>query len=91
MLQKANFLYSDLVSHRIYKMKQKRWQKLDHLNVSKVLGLAYNLGYIPTLVLPFYSQGDVLRFLKDKTDNDKLPTVNSLLHLTTPALNGPFI
>jgi len=33
---------------------------------------------MPALVLPFYSQGDVLRFLKGKNDVERLPTVKEI-------------
>lgn len=40
------------------------WRNLQHENVAKLLGLAFNVGNMPSLVLPFYPSGNVMEYIK---------------------------
>jgi len=54
------------------------WQDLHHPNVSEFLGLAYNFGYMPSLILPFYGNGNVVGYVKEKNDEAKLDMVKQI-------------
>jgi serine/threonine protein kinase len=54
------------------------WQRLRHPNVSEFYGLAFSFGYMPALILQFYSQGNVVEFCKGKKGEDKLDMVRQI-------------
>ena len=51
------------------------WQHLKHPNVSEFYGLAFNFGYMPALILPFYSNGNVVEYVSQKNEETKLNMV----------------
>jgi O-antigen/teichoic acid export membrane protein len=51
------------------------WQHLQHPNVAEFFGLAFSFGYMPALILPFYGNGTVIEFVKEKDDQVKLDMV----------------
>jgi len=50
------------------------WFHFHHPNVSQFLGLSFHHTYMPSLVLPFYPNGNIIRYLDKtkKSDNHKL-------------------
>lgn len=53
-------------------------QSLDHPNIVPVLGLKYNYGPVPLLVLPYFAHGDIVSHLikhPDKKEKDKIMLV----------------
>jgi hypothetical protein len=57
-------------------------QSLDHPNVGSVLGLSNSDGPVPLLVLPLFSNGNIVRYLKrnsGKTDKEKIELVRTCL------------
>jgi hypothetical protein len=57
------------------------WQDLEHPNVSEFFGLAFNFGYMPALILPFYGNGTVIEYVKDKDNETKLNMVSVFVSL----------
>ena len=51
------------------------WQYLKHPNVSEFYGLAFNFGYMPALILPFYGNATVVDYVKEKDEEIKLDMV----------------
>jgi serine/threonine protein kinase len=51
------------------------WRCLEHSNVSEFYGLAFSFGYMPALILPFYSNGNVVEYVREKGDEAKLDMV----------------
>lgn len=68
------FQFSLVTSQRLQKGASV-WQSLDHSNVSEFYGLAFNFGYMPALILPFYSNGNVVEYVKNKDHEAKLHMV----------------
>ena len=57
-------------------------QKFDHANVGHVFGLSDGHGPLPLLVLPHFSNGNVIDYLKSnpgKTDEEKTELVRAYL------------
>ena len=52
------------------------WQYLEHPNVSEFLGLAFNFGYMPALILPVYGNGTVMEYVKEKDNETRLDMVS---------------
>ena len=68
-----------------------RWQDLHHPNVSEFLGLAYDFGYMPALILPFYGNGNVVGYVKEKNDETKLDMVLVFVSLNCNTLDKTII
>ena len=52
----------------------------EHPNVGGILGLSNSDGPVPFLVLPYFSNGDIIRYLKQnagKTDDEKIELVRT--------------
>jgi hypothetical protein len=49
---------------------------LNHPNVSEFYGLAFNFGYMPALILPFYENGNVVEYVREKDGEAKLDMVS---------------
>lgn len=54
------------------------WQYLKHPNVSEFYGLAFNFGYMPALILPFYGNATVVEYVKEKDNEIKLDMVKQI-------------
>jgi serine/threonine protein kinase len=54
------------------------WQHLKHPNVSEFYGLAFNFGYMPALILPFYGNGTVVEYLKERSNEARLAMVRQI-------------
>jgi serine/threonine protein kinase len=54
------------------------WQHLQHPNVSEFLGLVSNFVDVPALILPFYGNGTVVDYVKDKDNETKLDMVGQI-------------
>ena len=52
------------------------WRRLEHPNVSEFHGLSFNFGYMPALVLPFYGNGNVVEYVRQKDNDMKLDMVS---------------
>jgi len=54
--------------------RAKVWFHFNHSSVSQFLGLSFHHTYMPSLVLPFYPNGNVIQYLDktEKSDNHKL-------------------
>jgi hypothetical protein len=68
------FQTSLLVAQRL-ENNARRWQNLKHPNVSEFFGLAFNFGYMPALILPFYGNVNVVEYVMGKNDEVKLHMV----------------
>jgi len=55
-----------------------KWLQLQHPNVSEFFGLAYNFGYMPALILPFYGNGTVIEYVMHKNDEARLDMVRQI-------------
>jgi serine/threonine protein kinase len=54
------------------------WRRLQHPNVAQFYGLAFSFGYMPALILPFYSNGGVVEYVRGKNDRSKLDMVRQI-------------
>jgi serine/threonine protein kinase len=54
------------------------WRSLEHPNVSEFYGLAFNFGYMPALILPFYGHGNVVDYVRNKDNTAKLDMVKQI-------------
>ncbi|KIM75589.1 hypothetical protein PILCRDRAFT_78699 [Piloderma croceum F 1598] len=54
------------------------WHHLKHPNVSEFYGIAFNLGYMPALILPFYSNGTVIEYVREKGNESRLDMVKQI-------------
>jgi len=54
------------------------WHHLQHQNVSEFYGIAFNFGYMPALILPFYSNGTVVEYANKKDDEAKKDLVRQI-------------
>ena len=70
----VNSSCSDLITQRLER-EAHVWQYLDHPNVSEFLGLAFNFGYMPALILPVYGNGTVMEYVKEKDIETRLDMV----------------
>ena len=59
------------------------WSQLDHPNIMPFYGVCYGLGpeSAPSLVSPFFSNGDLAGYLNNNPNADKMVLVSSYLHL----------
>jgi hypothetical protein len=57
------------------------WCALKHPNVTDFLGLSYEVPFLPALILPHYSNGNSLDFVKRETNPDVLKLVRIRLVL----------
>lgn len=55
------------------------WRRLEHPNVSEFYGLAFNFGYMPALILPYYGNGNVVDYVREKNSGAKLDMVSLFL------------
>jgi hypothetical protein len=56
-------------------------RSFEHPNVGGIFGLINGYGPVPHLVLPYFSNGDIIRYLKrnpGKTDGEKIELVRTL-------------
>jgi hypothetical protein len=56
-------------------------RSFEHPNVGGILGLIDGYGPVPHLVLPYFFNGDIIRYLKQnsgKTDGEKIELVRTL-------------
>lgn len=54
------------------------WQDLQHPNVAEFIGLAFNFGYMPALILSFYGNGTVVEYVKEKDNEARLDMVKQI-------------
>jgi len=54
------------------------WRRLEHPNVSEFYGLAFNFGYMPALILPYYGNGNVVDYVREKNSGAKLDMVKQI-------------
>jgi len=54
------------------------WHHLQHRNVSEFYGIAFNFGYMPALILPFYGNGTVVDYANKKDDETKKDLVRQI-------------
>ena len=52
------------------------WQRCDHVNIVPFLGLLRREGNIPSLVIPYYENTDVMRYLRQNPTADRLMLVS---------------
>ena len=65
-----------LLSQRLLK-RLDDWQSCEHVNIVPFLGLLHREGHIPSLVIPYYENGDVIRYLKRNPTADRLQLVSN--------------
>jgi len=71
---------SDFLTKFTERLKQEArvWQHLKHQNITEFYGLAFNFGYMPALILPFYGKGTVVEYVKGKDNKFKLDAVRQI-------------
>lgn len=57
------------------------WKCCEHLNVVPLLGLLPREGNIPSLIIPYYENSDVVRYLRRNPAADRLQLVSNYLML----------
>lgn len=55
------------------------WKRCEHVNIVPFLGLLHREGNIPSLVIPYYKDTDVLSYLRHNPTADKLLLVSNYL------------
>jgi len=58
------------------------WKKLQHENIARFHGLAFNCGIMPALVLDYYPNGNINDFIKQRglKDHAKLSLIKQIAH-----------
>lgn len=67
------------------------WEYLEHPNVSEFFGLAFNVGSMPALILPFYGNGTVVQYVKEKDDQARLDMVFAFHSLDSDSSDKHYI
>lgn len=54
------------------------WSNLAHPNIAPFLGISYDLGRpgMPSIVYPYYPNGNIMDFLKNRSHVNKIDLVN---------------
>jgi len=68
--------FSEKLNQRLHE-HGKVWRRFDHPNVAHFYGLAFNCGNMPALILTFYSNGNIMEYLK-ASDASKLILIQEI-------------
>ena len=67
----SNYLFTQRLE-----LHARAWQQLEHPNVGKFFGLAFNFGYMPALILEFYENSTVVKYVEGQGNEAKLDMVS---------------
>jgi hypothetical protein len=70
MIDNSQFWLTEISIQRLHE-HGKVWRRFEHPNVAHFYGLAFNCGNMPALILTFYSNGNIMEYLK-ASDASKL-------------------